>query len=244
MRAPAESTKYTSGIYRRSAVSWMRTIFSTVCAPHEPAFTVGSFAMTAHGRPCSTPIPVTTPSAERSGSALAASRPSSTNSEARSKSSAMRSRTMSLPCSATLRRCRSGPPARARWSRVATSPPAAAGAGASSRAASANAPLRSVIDDLRSGPYTGTVQPARQRLAEITLERGGHVAERGEIGSGGRAERGQRQQRVLAADVAGGPRRERASPNTTDGAVETPHTGLVGSHHVGNTDPARVVHVQ
>src|SRR5207253_6676473 len=70
------------------------------------------------------------------------------------------------------------------------------------------------------------------------------VAERGEIGSRGRAERGQRQQRVLAADVAGGPRRERASPNTTDGAVETPHTGLVGSHHVGNPDPARVVHVR
>ena len=51
MRAPAESTRYKSGMRRRPAVSWMRMIFSTVRAPHEPAFTVESFAMIATGRP-------------------------------------------------------------------------------------------------------------------------------------------------------------------------------------------------
>ena len=51
-----------------------RTIFSTVRAPHEPAFTVGSLAITHTGRPSIRPTPVTTPSAGRSpASALASS---------------------------------------------------------------------------------------------------------------------------------------------------------------------------
>ena len=41
-------------------------IFSTVRAPHDPAFTVESLAMIATGRPCTRPMPVTTPSAGRS----------------------------------------------------------------------------------------------------------------------------------------------------------------------------------
>ena len=40
-------------------------IFSTVRAPQEPAFTVGSFATTSAGRPSTRPCPVTTPSAGR-----------------------------------------------------------------------------------------------------------------------------------------------------------------------------------
>ena len=40
-------------------------IFSTVFGPHEPAFTVGSLAITATGRPAMRPRPVTTPSAPR-----------------------------------------------------------------------------------------------------------------------------------------------------------------------------------
>ena len=56
-------------------------IFSTVRAPHEPAFTVGSLAITHTGRPSIVPMPVTTPSAGRSsvGAKALASSPSSTN---------------------------------------------------------------------------------------------------------------------------------------------------------------------
>ena len=43
------------GSSRRRASSMIRMIFSTVRAPHEPAFTVGSLAMTATGRPWTSP---------------------------------------------------------------------------------------------------------------------------------------------------------------------------------------------
>ncbi len=46
IRAPAESTNQKTGSSSRSAISVARTIFSTVRAPHEPALTVGSLAMT------------------------------------------------------------------------------------------------------------------------------------------------------------------------------------------------------
>ena len=95
MRAPAESTRYTTGSSCRSACSVSRTIFSTVRAPHEPAFTVESFAITHTGRPSMRPTPVTTPSAGRSPASALASSPSSTN-ESSSSSSASRSRTNSL----------------------------------------------------------------------------------------------------------------------------------------------------
>ena len=50
------------------AGSWgARTIFSTVRAPHEPALTVGSLAMTIAARPSTVPRPVTTPSAGSPG---------------------------------------------------------------------------------------------------------------------------------------------------------------------------------
>ena len=41
----------------------IRMIFSTVRAPHEPALTVESLAITATGRPSTGAVPVTTPSA-------------------------------------------------------------------------------------------------------------------------------------------------------------------------------------
>ncbi len=65
IRAPAESTNQKTGSSSRSAISVARTIFSTVRAPHEPAFTVGSLATTIAGRPSTVPRPVTTPSAGR-----------------------------------------------------------------------------------------------------------------------------------------------------------------------------------
>ena len=43
----------------------MRRIFSTVFGPQEPAFTVGSLAISATLRPPTSAMPVTTPSAPR-----------------------------------------------------------------------------------------------------------------------------------------------------------------------------------
>ena len=92
MRAPAESTNQKTGSSSRSAISVARTIFSTVRAPHEPALTVGSLAMTTAGRPSTIPRPVTTPSAGSPVAMALANRPSSTKLPS-SKSRAMRSRT-------------------------------------------------------------------------------------------------------------------------------------------------------
>ncbi len=92
IRAPAESTNQNTGSSSRRADSVARTIFSTVRAPHDPAFTVGSLATTIAGRPSTRPRPVTTPSAGSPSAIALAYRPSSTNVPS-SKSSAMRSRT-------------------------------------------------------------------------------------------------------------------------------------------------------
>src|SRR5262245_30675617 len=96
MRAPAESTSQKTGSSSRSARSVSRTIFSTVRAPHEPAFTVGSLATTHTGRPSMVPSPVMTPSAGRSWPRALANSPSST-SEPLSSSRSRRSRTNSFP---------------------------------------------------------------------------------------------------------------------------------------------------
>src|SRR5262245_59212363 len=94
---------------RRSAVSWMRRIFSTVRAPHDPAFTVESFAMIATGRPWIRPMPVTTPSAGSSPASAFTSRPSSANGAPGSSSFSRRSRQKSFFCSASLGRARALP---------------------------------------------------------------------------------------------------------------------------------------
>src|SRR4029453_15014144 len=90
----------------------MRRFFSTVFGPQEPAFTAGSFAIRATGRPPTVPIPVTTPSAPSPSCSQLASSPSSAR-ESASRSLATRSRTGSFSCSATFLRCRSGPPSSA-----------------------------------------------------------------------------------------------------------------------------------
>src|SRR5579859_1819656 len=95
----------------RMAVSWMRTIFSTVRAPQLPAFTVGSLAITATWRPSIVPSPVTTPAAGSSSASTLANRPSSTN-EPASRRRSSRSRAVSLCCSRSLGRYRV-PPLRA-----------------------------------------------------------------------------------------------------------------------------------
>ena len=51
MRAPAESTSQKTASSWRRASSVARMIFSTVRAPHDPAFTVGSLATTTTRRP-------------------------------------------------------------------------------------------------------------------------------------------------------------------------------------------------
>src|SRR5918999_722888 len=91
----------------------MRMIFSTVLGPQEPALTVGSFAISATGRPPTWAIPVTTPSAPKPTCSQLARRASSTKVPG-STSLATRSRTGSLPWSFDLAWWRSGPPPRAR----------------------------------------------------------------------------------------------------------------------------------
>ena len=73
-------------------------IFSTVFAPHDPALTVGSFAIRATRRPPIVPRPVTTPSAPRPSTSQLASIASSEKLPG-SSSRSTRSRTGSLPCS-------------------------------------------------------------------------------------------------------------------------------------------------
>ena len=85
----------------RSACSWMRRIFSTVFGPHDPAFTVGSFAISATRRPPTSAMPVTTPSAPRPSWSQFASSASSAN-DSGSTSRATRSRVPILPCSGSL----------------------------------------------------------------------------------------------------------------------------------------------
>src|SRR5947209_17961588 len=113
MRAPAESTSQKIGTSWRSAYSVRRTIFSTVRAPHDPAFTVGSLAITQTGRPSTRPTPVTTPSAGKSPAMALASRASSTH-EPSSSRRVSRSRTKSLFWLASFSRWRSRLPWRAR----------------------------------------------------------------------------------------------------------------------------------
>ncbi len=53
----------------------MRNIFSTVFGPHDPAFTVGSLAISATVLPSTAPTPVTTPSAPSPSSRQFAEQP-------------------------------------------------------------------------------------------------------------------------------------------------------------------------
>ena len=123
--------------------------------PHDPAFTVGSFAITHTGRPSTRPIPVTTPSAGRSPARALASSASSTN-ESSSRSSAMRSRTNSLFCRASFSPSLARLPSRAR--------------SASSRTRSPSVTRRS-----RSGgsgrPHAGARSAARARRSPAPTAR-------------------------------------------------------------------------
>src|SRR5438445_6500145 len=162
MRAPAESTRYTMGMSRVRASSMIRTIFSTVRAPHDPALTVASLAITATGRPWTSPTPVTTASAGRSPSRAAVSRPSSTKPSASSRSRRSRSRTKSFPCSASFWWYLAAPPARARSVAVATS--SCIGRSRSDTAA-------------ESSPGSGGQQLAQQARQLVELGRGEPVGE-------------------------------------------------------------------
>ena len=75
----------------------MRRIFSTVFGPHEPALTVGSFAISATRRPPTSAMPVTTPSAPRpSWSQLASSASSAKDSGSTSRATRSRTRDLAL----------------------------------------------------------------------------------------------------------------------------------------------------
>ena len=74
----------------------IRMIFSTVRAPHDPALTVESFAISATGRPPTVAVPVTTPSAGSPSARALAYRPSSVKLPSSTRK-AIRSRANSLP---------------------------------------------------------------------------------------------------------------------------------------------------
>ena len=74
----------------------IRMIFSTVLAPHEPALTVESFAISATGRPPIVAVPVITPSAGSPSARTFANAPSSVKLPSSTRSS-MRSRANILP---------------------------------------------------------------------------------------------------------------------------------------------------
>src|SRR5262245_27081292 len=102
------------------ATSWARRCFFTVSGKYVPPFTVASFAITTHGRPCTGPIPVTMPAA---GAALsyrssAASGESSRNAAPGSRSLSIRARAVSLPRPSCLATASSPPPRRTRSSRA------------------------------------------------------------------------------------------------------------------------------
>ena len=84
------------GMPAEYAFSMIRMIFSTVRAPHDPALTVESLAISATGLPSTVAVPVITPSAGRAGSSALAYRPSSARLPL-STSRAIRSRANSLP---------------------------------------------------------------------------------------------------------------------------------------------------
>ena len=88
----------------------IRMIFSTVRAPHEPAFTVESLAIRQTGRPSTVARPVITPSAGRPSASALAYIPSSTK-EPSSTRRATLSRANSLPLAAFAAWYRSAPPA-------------------------------------------------------------------------------------------------------------------------------------
>ncbi len=79
----------------------IRMIFSTVRAPHDPALTVESFAISATGRPPMVAVPVMTPSAGSPSARAFAYRPSSLKLPS-SASSAIRSRANSFPRAAAV----------------------------------------------------------------------------------------------------------------------------------------------
>ena len=74
----------------------IRMIFSTVRAPQDPALTVESLAISATGRPPTSAVPVTTPSAGSPSASALANRPSSVKLPS-SIRNAIRSRANSLP---------------------------------------------------------------------------------------------------------------------------------------------------
>ncbi len=113
MRAPPPSLKPTTGTPHLSAVASISTIFAAWRSPTAPPPTVKSCEKEKTARPATSPLPVTTPSAGNSRPASSGQRcfthsPNSTK-ESSSKSSASRSRAVSLPCSCW-RATRSSPP--------------------------------------------------------------------------------------------------------------------------------------
>src|SRR5215217_277293 len=111
------------GTRQRMAISWARRIFLIVSGHHDPAFTVASFATTTTGRPCTMPIPVTTPAPGACPSywSYATRRPSSRKRSPESQRRVTRSRAVSFPCECCFSIFSAPPPSRRRSSSARSS---------------------------------------------------------------------------------------------------------------------------
>ena len=204
----------------------MRRIFSTVFGPHEPAFTVGSLAISATRRPSIVARPVTTPSAPRPSSFQLASSASSAKEPASTRRST-RSRTGSLPCSAVFSWWRCGPPASAASSALANS-------------VTAREPIRlgAVPVDRARRQHVGAERPA-----EHLLRRARGLDQPRQVDPGLDPHLVQHRDDVLGRDVAGRARRHRAAAELAEARLEGVDALLQRGQHVGEALAAGVVEV-
>src|SRR3954454_3928529 len=114
--APPDSTRLITGSRLTRAISSARSTFFSDHGFIAPPRTVGSWVMSTHSTPATTPIPVITLAPTVNSVPQAASGESSRNAESRASSSSSRSRASSRPRSRCRCWYRSPPPARARSS--------------------------------------------------------------------------------------------------------------------------------
>jgi hypothetical protein len=109
--APPDSTRFTTGSRLTRAISSARSVLRSEYGFIVPPRTVGSWPITTHSTPDTTPIPVSTDAPTVNSVPHAASAESSRNGLSGSSSSSTRSRTGSFPRSRWRATLRSPPPA-------------------------------------------------------------------------------------------------------------------------------------
>src|SRR5690606_10457930 len=224
----------------------IRMIFSTVRAPHEPALTVESFAITQTGRPRMVAIPVITPSAGRPSDNALAKRPSSTN-DPGSTRWAIRSRAKSLPFAAFAAWYFSAPPARIRV-RIRSNSEGLSVTPAPSSHAARRTPATSInltivrlthigrFVDRSAGQRQARPRaqhPRRQLTPHDLLGESGRLQQRAQVDAGVDAHVVQHVHHLLSGHIPAGSRRVRAAAQPADARVELGDTQLQRGEDVG-----------